>query len=368
MDKIKILQFSIGNVHGGVTQYVLKNWEFIDKEKFQFDFVTLSKELDFAAELIRQGCRVYYLSCYAEENEEQFRREMNQILAEGYDAVHLHTNFWRSFIVEQLAIEHHIPKIIVHSHNSMVDIVDNELREAAIKVHKVRRQEFSESLATDFWACSELAADWLFGAKIPKERIKLLKNAIDVNQFSYDVHVRNEYRNKLGLANCFVLGHTGRFVYQKNHDFLIDVFYRISQTMPDARLILIGTGALEDGIRDKVHRYGIEDKVLFMGKRADVNHLLQAMDMFLLPSRFEGLPIVLVEAQASGIKCITSTHVTQEAGITDNIEFLRLEVSLWADKVIQNATIYSRTKVDDTITSAGYNIRLQIKELEILYS
>lgn len=368
MDKIKILQFSIGNVHGGVTQYALKNWEFINKDRFQFDFVTLSKELDFEQELTRQGCKIHYLSCYAEENEKQFIKEINHILDEKYDVVHLHTNFWRSFTVEGIAIQRKVPKIIVHSHNTMIDILDNTLREDAIRIHQNKRQEFSPLFATDFWACSNLAADWLFGEQIPKEQVVIMKNAIDVKQFSYDEKIRNKYRKKMNLEECFVLGHIGRFVYQKNHEMLIDVFNIVCKRIPNARLMLIGTGRLEEDIRKKARGYGIEDKVLFLGKRKDVHFLLQAMDLFLLPSRFEGLPIVLIEAQATGIRCITSTSVTTEVAITDQVKFLPLDCNVWAEYIIQNSIGYDRKNVDDLITSAGYNIRFQIKEVEKLYA
>ena len=368
MHKIKVLQFTIGNVHGGVTQYVLKNWEFIDREKFHFDFATMSRKLDFADKLTAQGSKIHYLSCYAEVDREKFVEEVNQILNEKYDVIHLHTNFWRSFIVEELAIEHKVPKVIVHSHNSMVDILGEEARNEAIRIHHEQRQRFSPKLATDYWACSQLAADWLFGDNIPKDRIKILKNAIDIDQFSYNEDIRNEYRKKLGVENCFVMGHTGRFVYQKNHEMLIEVFHLVSQKNSHAKLMLIGGGTLEDSIREKVQQYGLEDKVLFMGKRNDVNNLLQAMDLFLLPSRFEGLPIVLIEAQASGIKCLTSTCVTHEAAITSNVEFLPLDLNVWVDKITHYSRHYDRVKVDHSITDAGYNIQLQIKELQRLYT
>jgi glycosyltransferase involved in cell wall biosynthesis len=369
MSKIKVLQFSIGNRCGGVTQYILKNWEFIDKEKFQFDFVTLSKELDFEKKLTQQECKIHYISCYAEENIEKFKKEMNKVFDEDYDVVHLHTNYWRSFVVEELAMKNRIPKVIVHSHNTMIiDAVNEEKRKESIRTHNMQREKFSTGLATDFCACSQLAADWLFGEQIPRNRIKIMKNAIDVKAFSFDEAIRNEYRKMLGLENCYVLGHIGRFDYQKNHEMLIETFNKACTTIPNARLMLVGVGVLEDYIREKVYKYGLEDKVLFMGKRSDVSSLLQTMDLFLLPSRYEGFGIALLEAQASGVKCLASINVPNEVVITDNIELIDLDANEWAKKVIDYSKGYERVNVDDIITAAGYNIRYQIKELEELYS
>ncbi len=367
MKKIRVLQFPIANAKGGITQYALKNWEFIDKSRFQFDFATLSKKLDFEQELTEQGCKVHYISCYAEDDEKQFIKEIEKIFDEGYDVIHLHTSYWKTFLVEELAIKYGIPKIIVHSHSTMIDILDDKKRKEAIIIHNERKKQFSTLLATDFCACSQIAGHWLFGEQIPKNKIRIMKNAIDVNEFSYNIDVRKKYRKKFGLDGCFVLGHVGRFVFQKNHDFLIDIFKNVSEKISDAVLVLIGTGKLEEKIRGKVKLYGLEDKVVFMGKRNDVNYLLQAMDLFLLPSRFEGLPIVLVEAQTSGIKCLASSVITNEVAITNNIGFLSSNINEWSERIVYYSKGYKRVKNDEMITKAGYNIRNQIKKVEQLY-
>jgi len=367
MKKLKILQFPIANTGGGVTQYVLKNWDFIDKSRFQFDFVTLSNSIDFENRIIEQGCKVHHISYSAEKNQEQFILEFNRILDEEYDVIHIHTMSWKSFLVEQIAKKREIPMVIVHSHNTMVTSSDED-RELAIELHEKQKKLFNSDLATHFCACSNLAADWLFGEQIPRDKIKIMKNAVDVNCFSYNLEVRNAYRSKLGLDDCFVVGNIGRFVYQKNHEMLIDVFKQVYDKVPNARLMLIGTGELEIEIRKKVQQYQLDDKVFFMGKRNDVNCLMMSMDVFVLPSRFEGLPIVLVEAQTSGLKCLTSTQITNEVAITNLIEFIPLQdVREWVQKIIDYSKGYSRINTDRLITEEGYNIKFQIKELEKLY-
>ncbi|MHA7967370.1 glycosyltransferase [Paenibacillus sp. CAU 1782] len=367
MKRIKVLQFPIANSRGGVTQYAMKNWEFINKERFQFDFATLSKKLDFEEELTQYRCKVHYLSCSVEEDEEKFTKEFKQVLQEGYDIVHLHTTLWKSFLAEKLALEFGVKKVIVHSHSTMVEILNDRDREKALEVHKKQKELFSSDFATDFWACSQLAADWLFGNQIPKKQISIAKNAINVEEFSFNKEKRTEYREKLGLEKCFVIGHVGRFAYSKNHEMIIDIFREVCTIKSNVRLMLIGTGSTQQRILDKVKYYGISDKVIFMGQRNDVNYLLQAIDLFILPSRFEGLPISLIEAQASGVKCLSSSNVTNEVAVTENIEFIPLEIDKWVERIIFYSNGYVRNNVDQFIIDKGYDIKKQIKNIEQLY-
>ncbi|MCT4592689.1 MAG: glycosyltransferase [Anaeromicrobium sp.] len=368
MKKIKILQFPIANARGGITQYALQNWRFIDKSRFQFDFATRSKTLDFADELTDQGCKIHYLTCSSEENESQFIKEVNEILDEGYDAVHLHTSFWKGYLVEKLAMERKCPLVIVHSHSTMIDVLDEQQRKEYIKKHNFYKNRLPLEYATDFCACSKLAAEWLYGEQIPKNSIHILKNAIDVPTYSFCPESRKDYREKLGLNGCFVLGHIGRFVYQKNHDMLIEIFRKVYEKMPNARLMFIGGGKLEKQIQQKVKEYGLENVVMFMGKRTDVSQLLQAMDVFLLPSRFEGLPIVLIEAQVAGLKCFASESISTEAKITPNLEYISDSTSDWVEWIVKTGRGYERIKNDHLITQVGYDLREHIKVIEKLYA
>lgn len=295
MSKIKVIHFTIANSGGGITKYILRLWKYIDRSKFQFDFVTMSKTLDFAEELEKEGCKVYYLSTYAEDDREQFELEVRKILKDGrYDVMYLHTSWWRGFVLEEIGKEVGIPKIIVHSHNTNVHIRENQSREAAINLHYQQREFLSEDIATDFLACSAEAADWLYGNKISREKIEIIPYAIELEEYQFNLQVREEYRKKLGIKDEFVIGHVGRFAFQKNHDFLIEVFKEIVKINDNVKLLLIGIGELEDTIKDKVNNLGLKDKVIFTGKREDINCLMQAMDLFAFPSRFEGFGIVLI--------------------------------------------------------------------------
>lgn len=368
MEKVKVFQFPIRNSNGGITHYAVNNWRYMDKNKFECDFGTVSKHIDFEDEIFSLGAGLKYVSCYAEENEQRFIEDIRRILIDGrYDAVHLHTSFWKSFLVEQIALDCKIPKIIVHSHSTKVDVQDDAQRIDAEKIHNIRKAEFNISLATDFCACSKDAADWLFGEQIPRECIKILNNAIDVDRFIYDDDIRNRYRKELGIEDCFVIGHVGRMAYQKNHEFLLDIFADAEKKIPNARLLLIGDGPLKDDIVKQAEILGITDKIIFAGHRNDVNNIMQAMDVFCLPSRFEGLGIVLVEALSAGLKCIASDVVPREIDISDNISFLPFDKKKWSDMIVDFSKGYSRLDMYNIITEAGYNIKYQIKEVEKLY-
>ena len=368
MNKVRILQFPIANSNGGITHYALNNWKWMNKDIFQCDFATMSKRLDFEDEILATGSKIYYISCYAEEDEKQFEKEFREILANGYDIVHLHTKQWKSFIVEELCIEYGVPKIIVHSHNTGIDTLNPQKRDFEIRLHERMKQKFNLSLATDFWACSKLAAEFLFGRQIPQEKIAIMPNAIELDCFAFDQQVRIEYRKKYGLENCFVMGHTGRFAYQKNHSFLIDIFAAVSKIMDSARLVLLGDGGLFPEIKSKVADLGLERKILFLGHRTDINNWYSAMDLFLLPSKFEGLPIAAIEAQASGLSCLVSDRITEEVMINENVSMLPLEVGLWTEKILEcHQNNYREENGKINLMKEGYDIAMQIKVIENEY-
>lgn len=367
MNKKKIIHFSVANTKGGITQYVLNNWKHIDKEKFQFDVVTFGGKLDFQEELEREGCKVFYVKSRAEEDLESFRSEISKIFLNGYDAVHLHTSYWKSFELEKLARQAEIPKIIVHSHNTAV--FDDNGREEKEKQHYQLRDQLTVEIATDYWACSKAAAEWLYADKIPKEKIHIVHNAIDVSIFTFDGTKRREIRQWLGWEDKLVIGHVGRFSYQKNHIFLIEVFKDVVKKNEEARLVLIGKGPLEEEIKALVERYNLTDKVYFAGARDDVHCWLEAIDLFVLPSRFEGLPIVAIEAQASGVKCLVSNTITKETAVTDHISFLPLDMSVWTEEILSDDNgEKDRKKYAEQVMQAGYDINNYIRTLENLYA
>lgn len=367
MDKIRIFQFPIASSNSGVTHYIMNNWKYMNKCIFSSDLATVREKLDFEDKIINSGLGLKYISCTAENNREKFIEEMTKLLRGNYDIIHLHTSFWKSTLVEDIAKECRIPKIIVHSHSTMIDILDDEKRKIVEVQHNKVKESFSLDQATDFWACSKLAADWLFGENIPRDRIKIMKNAINVEGFTFNNEIRKIYRKKFNLEGDFVICNVGRLVYQKNQEFLLYVFSKVVKEIKNAKLLLVGNGVLLESLKELARELKIDDKVMFLGERNDVNNILQATDLFCLSSRFEGLGICLVEAQASGLKCLSSDFVPFEACITNNIQRVPLNVNKWVEKIIEVANGYERKNMYNEITKAGYNIKYQIKEVEKMY-
>ena len=371
MKKVKVLHFTIANKGGGITKYALRIWEYIDKEKFQCDFATMSKKLDFAHELEEQGCKIHYISTYSEVDRLKFEEEINKILDEDYDVLHLHTGWWRGFDIEKIAKKRKVPKVIVHAHNtgvSDVHLTVGMTREEAENLHYHWRQKVAMDIATDFWACSERAAKWLYGDNIPEEVVRIMPNAIELDKFYYDEMTRTNYREEMGLTDKFVIGMIARFQYQKNHEFAIRFFEKLTYCVDDVVLLLIGIGDLEKDIRELVKEKGLEKKVYFLGARKDVPELLQAMDLLILPSRFEGLPFVAIEAQATGLKCIVSDGISEEVKLTDNIQMLSLDEDLWVKEAVKWLAGYERFDTSQQLAAKGYRINDQIKKIEALYS
>lgn len=367
-NKIKILHFPIRNSNGGVTRFAMNLWRFIDHDRFQFGFATCGDKLSFEQKIINEGCKVHYISCYAEENAEQFCKELKEILEDGYDAIHIQTNWWKSFYAEQVAREVGIRVILIHAANTFVDVKDDNEREKEIMIHEQCKNNFSAELATHFIACSKEAADFLYGPQIARNRIGIFHYALDINRFQYDEEKRSRVRKNLNISDRFVIGNVGRMAYQKNHEFLIDCFYEVQKRENKAVLLLLGDGPLENEIRNQVEEYGIEEKVIFTGAVDNVEDYLQAMDVFAFPTRFEGLGIVLIEAQTAGLKCIASDQVPRETELTENIVYLGLNKDKWVEEILRYQSGYHRVKTNDQIRRGGYDITEEIKKLEKIYS
>lgn len=353
---------------GGQTQYILNHWKYIDKEKYHFDFVTFAPRLSYENELLKQGCQIYHMSTYAEQDKELFIKEMDSILVNNYDMIHIHTPHWKSLIVEERARIAKIGKIIIHGHCAGLGTMNEVETEAAMRKHYEIRDTINMDMADYFCACSKKAALWLYGDRIPEQSIQILKNAIDVKQFAYNKKLRQKYREEFGVEAKVVIGHIGRYVYQKNHDFIIDFFRRMVDVNENVVLLLIGTGPEKDRITKKAFDKGLQDKVIFLDRRNDIAGLMQLMDIFILPSKYEGFPIVLTEAQAADLPCLVSENVTQECDITGRVEFLPMNIEEWvarANKVIQNGM--SRSDKTQYLIENGYNLPEATRQLEAIY-
>ncbi len=373
MKKLRILQFPIANTYGGITHYAINNWLHMDKKKFSCDFATMSKELDFEEDLRKSGSNIFHISCYAEDDEDQFCKEFSDILDNGYDVVHLHTKQWKSLCAEKICKQKRVKKVIIHAHSTQCENADELERMYETRNHFEVRNEICENLATDFLACSNRAAEWLFGDKVPEKKIKIMKNAIETERFLFDAVARNDVRQKLNIADTdIIIGNVGRLSYSKNQMFLIDLISKMNWKIPELKLMLVGGGELYEQLMGYAYSKGVEDKVIFTGRLSDASRLYSAMDIFCLPSNFEGFPISLVEALASGLRCFISDRITEEALVNSRIKMLSLDVDIWAHelemelfKLKNNADF--RNDMKKIIESIGYDISKQIKNVEQEY-
>ena len=213
-------------------------------------------------------------------------------------------------------------------------------------------------------SCSKEAGRALFGNK---KKVQVLHNGIETDKFIFNKKVREKIREEFGVNGEFIIGHIGRFDKPKNQDFLITLFNEIN--IKNKKLILVGDGELKDKLQKRVNDMGIENKVIFTGIRDDVNELLQAFDLFVFPSIFEGLPVTVVEAQTAGLKCILSDTITKEVDITGNVEFMSLNKTSkeWAYEVMKYRDGYIRTNTKELVLKAGYDIKDTSKQLEEFY-
>ena len=363
----KVLEYRIGNAGDGVTRYILANYERIDHEHIHMDFVTGERDLSFCEGLIADGCTVYSLPTSPFKHPIRYRREMKKLWEGGYDIVHCHMSYFLNTVLFRQAKKHGV-KVVLHSHSTQPDIVNVKKRRFFTWLHKLNYRRACRH-GDAFAACSSAAADWLFGDAVPKDAVQYFHNAIETEKYAFDPAERKRVRKELGLEKAFVVGHIGRFTYQKNHAFLLRAFACLRKKQPDAVLLLIGVGDLEAEVRRQAAVLGVEDAVRFLGMRDDVPSLMQGMDVFVLPSRFEGLGLVLIEAQAAGLRAIASTEVPPEAKVTELLTYLPLESGeeAWAEEIRQSADGYERTNRRRQIMEAGYDLSGQAARIEQLY-
>lgn len=369
MEPLRILHYPIHR-SSGITNYVLQNWKFIDRTRFVFDFCTRFVPDETFRQTVGTKSRIYPFIETLENGLNPLISTLSEAIDAGCDVLHLHTcHLFGGFPLEELAVKKGVPRIIIHAHNSGLDRTFSPANEEELlRRHEYYKERITPAVATDFCACSEAAAEWLYGPQIPRNRIVYLNNAIDTQKFRFCVKRRNEVRAELGITDNFVIGHVGRFTQQKNHVFLLKIFRAVLAKKPNARLVLVGDGPLFEVIRYEAADLG--NRVLFLGEQEDVASLMQAFDAFVLPSLYEGLPIVLIEAQAAGLVCVVSDTVSQEAKVTKKYFVMQLNLSEsdWANMVCDAAILDKRKDISGDVAAAGYEIRKSVILLEQLYS
>ena len=354
----------IGKLNAAGVESVINNYyRNIDHTKFQFDYY-IEEDSNCAPpqELIEMGARYFitppyqdifnYISCL----KKHFQEEKYQIVHSSMNTLSVFSLYaaWRAGV----------PVRINHNHSTAGK------GETKRNIFKYILRPFAKCFATDYLACSRYAGEWLFGRKsMESGQVMILNNAIDVERYQYNPEIRKLVREELGLTDKFVIGHVGRFCYQKNHEFLIDIFENVHNKDCNSVLLLIGIGELVDSIKAKVRRKGLDDAVIFLGVRSDVNELYQAMDVFVLPSRYEGLGMVAIESQVAGLPTICSDAIPEEARVSNCVSFLALSTSIdmWSKKIL-TFKCFIRKDISKKIRDTEFDIKIQAKKLEKFYA
>ncbi|MCO1600976.1 glycosyltransferase family 1 protein [Desulfosporosinus nitroreducens] len=344
---------------GGIEMVVLNYYRHINRTKVQFDFIVEEgSTIPYRDEIEKMGGKIYLVPSYTDIKEYQ-RQLISLFKRNDYKIVHVHMNALSIFPLRAAKMAG-VPIRIAHNHSTASK---NELKRTVVKYIL---RPLAKVYPTHFCACSALAGKWLFGKRFYDQgNVKLIPNAIDISKFSFNQEIRNRVRKELNVEDSFVIGHVGRFMKQKNHNFLVDIFKKIHEIDSTAILLLAGEGELKEEIENKVRMLGLKDSVCFLGVQNNVHELMQGMDIFLLPSLYEGLPVVGVEAQSAGLPCVYADTITEETKILDSTEFVSLKESVdkWADKVLHFKDGFERKKVDEKIIDSGFQIKKAAENL-----
>ena len=362
-EPVRVLQIIGIACNGGVESVILNYYRHIDKSKVQFDFVVHNNPSEnFVREVKNGGGRLYEITPYM-KNVFAFTYEIYKIIRNGrYEIVHSNMNSLSGFPLFSAWLAGAKVRIL---HNHTTDTKAEGMRTILKRVLR----PFAKLFANQYWACSELAAKWMYGEQVVSDgKVTIIPNAIDLKKFAFNQEKRDKLRSHLGIKAELVIGHVGRFMKQKNHDFLIDIFAEVVKEKPDAKLLLIGEGPLENEIKVKVKSLSLKNNVLFLGVRSDVADLYNVMDIFVLPSFYEGLPVVGVEAQANGLKCLFSEHVTRESRLLQSTEFLALsDLTNWKYKIIHGIIMRNNYTDRENNSVKRFSIDVFAIELQGMY-
>lgn len=357
MRQIRVLHVVTYMGRGGLETMLMNYYRKIDRKKIQFDFlVHRDFEADYDEEILKLGGKIYRMPVLNPFSIE-YHKALEKFFAEHqYEIVHSHLDCLSAYPL-RAAKKYGARVRIAHAHNKNQD-------KNFKYIIKLISKRLMPIYATHLFACSKEAGEWMFCGK----KFVVMNNAIDAAKYVYNQKLEKIERETLNLSDNFVIGHIGRFNPQKNHDFLVDIFREILKYEPSAKLLLIGEGDGMEKIQGKVKKIGIQEEVIFLGNCADVPELLQAIDVFVFPSLYEGLGIAAVEAQAAGVPCVLSDQVPEECRIVENVEFLSLNESadLWARHICK----YRYDKKSNqyhAICDARYNITSNAKWLEEFY-
>lgn len=340
---------------GGAETFLMKMYRRLDKTKYQMDFAVAVNEKGFYDdEIVAMGGKIFHITPKSRGLLKNFKDIKNLVRTEDYKYV-LRTSQHSLSALELFAAQlGGANKRVFRSSNS--NTVTGSKKSRILHNLCAFMPRFFANVKM---APSTEAAEFMFGKNtVKKEKVFLMHNAVDLDIYKYDEDARTQVRRELNLENKNVVGHVGRFSTQKNHSFLIDVFNEIVKKDANAHLVLVGIGELMDEIREKVKNYNLSEKVTFLGSRSDVPRLLNAFDVLLFPSFYEGMPNVVIESQAAGLSCVVSDTITKEADITGLVTYLPLSAGAekWCDTVLEKGGT-ARKNQKEAFVKNGYDIQ-----------
>lgn len=359
---------------GGIETQIMNIYRKIDRTRFQFDFLVTREESGiYDAEIRALGGRIFQIPSVRESGLFKFTKNCDMFFKKHpeYKIVHCHMNTWAGLFLN-VARRNKVPVRIAQSHSAQQRANSERgikgMMEDRFKATMKRLIPFG---ATHFWACGNDAGKWLYGERIAETNMQIVPNAKELEMFRYDVKKRTLARNSLGLSpNDLVVGHVGSFTRVKNHRFIIEVFRELHMLREGSRLVLVGEGPLQPVIRQQVSQLGLEDKVVFLGTRNDVHVLLSAFDVMLFPSLFEGMPNVLIEAQASALPCVISSEITPEIDFDMGlVDFLPLTYTpeKWARRLLEKSCVNRKKVSIKNLVDRGYDLQTLVNWLEEFY-
>jgi len=354
---IKVLHILNGLGHGGAESMVMNIYGNIDRSEVQFDFLTRGEnDINLVKEVQKKGGNIFNMPPYPKRILENYKQTEEFFKEHGneYDIIHIHANSAIYIKPVYLAKKYGI-KVILHSHST------HAYREYFKIIHKFNYKKMKKYIDMRV-ACSINAGKWMFD----NDKYTVFNNAIDLDKYNYNEKIRKEIRKKHNIEDKYVIGHVGRFVKAKNHVFLIKIFSEYIKQNNDAVLLLIGDGELKSNIEELVMRKELSEKVIFTGNIDNVNEYMQAMDIFLLPSLYEGAPVAAIEAQASGLRVISSAVPVESKIISENVESISLEepVEKWVECINKYNSIHSDRIIDnERFADAGYSIKEQAAKM-----
>jgi glycosyltransferase involved in cell wall biosynthesis len=363
--KIYVLHIVQGMNRGGIETMIMNYFRNINREKIQFDFLIYNKEkCDYEDEIIMLGGRIHRISPLNVVSIFNFCFELNALLKNypEYKIIHSHINTLSSIPLFVAKIRK-IPFRISHAHIGRADVGLKGLLKKFVRIPL-------RSVANIYFSCGNLAAEYVFGSWFYNHKNSyFVKNAVEANKFDFNENIRDDLRSKLKINNEVVFGNVGRLNYQKNQVFILEVFKEIKQKLPNSILFLIGEGENMNLLKNKAKELRLNKSVVFTGVVENVNEYLNAFDVFLFPSLFEGLSLSLIEAQASGLICYCSDAIDMESDITNQVHFLSLEndANVWSDYILKTYENNVRRSYLNEIKTNGYDISTASYWLEEFY-